>query len=212
MENPKVIWNNDQLRSGGFYELSIEVSISENKELLRDLIGKLFLLDFIKGPFDYDFIETELDLEYFENLGVIEIDQKQVPFKTYYIQEEGGISWLDISIYSSIYEKILGCEYQTWSLNPKWHKGFDNLLIQIAETLNSFRKIRLGLIGFEISAMYNLEYLEKAELLKNDTLHAKFLINQSEKIKENNWKVVYRLKKKLYLTFVLHRLRCWMII
>jgi hypothetical protein len=54
----------------------------------------------------------------------------------------------------------------------------------------------LGLIGFEISGMYDLEYLEKAELLKNDTSHAKFLINQGEKIKENNWKVVYRLKKK----------------
>lgn len=42
MENLKVIWNNDQLKSGDFYELSIEVSISENKELLRDLIREIF--------------------------------------------------------------------------------------------------------------------------------------------------------------------------
>lgn len=195
MKTAKEIWNNEELRCGGFYELAIEVSSNEEREPVKELTKQLFQLDFIKGPFNSEFTNVELDLEYFDNLGFIEIEEKKVPFKTFNVPEdgEGGSNWLDICVYTAIYEEILGKEYQTWATEGKWHKGFDNLLIQILEELNSVRKIRIGVIGFEVSGMYYLQTLKEKELTDNDTTHTKFFVNKGEKLKGKNWELVHKL-------------------
>jgi hypothetical protein len=192
MQPVKEIWNNKELRCGGFYELAIEVSSNEERESLSRLTTKLFQLDFVKGPFNTEFESVSLDLEYFDNLGFIEVEGKKVPFKTYNIIEEGedGSNWLDISFYSGIYEEVFGKEYQTWAKEGKWHKGFDNCLFQILKELNSVIKIRIGLIGFEVSGMYNLRYLKERELTENDISHTKFFANKGILLNGKNWQIV----------------------
>ena len=130
-------------------------------------------------------------------MGYIEIEDKKVPFKTFNIPEEGegGSNWLDICIYTAIYEEILGKEFQTWAIVGKWHEGFDKRLIQILEELNSIQKIRIGVIGFEISGMYYLQNLKEKELTPNDISHTKFFVNKYEQLKGNNWAVVNELTK-----------------
>ncbi len=76
MKTAKEIWNNEALKCGGFYELVIEVSSNEERASVKALTKKLFQLDFVKGPFNAEFIKVELDLEYFDNLGFIEVEEK----------------------------------------------------------------------------------------------------------------------------------------
>lgn len=184
----KEIWNNRNLRSGGYYELAMEVSSNKEIKPVRALTKRLFQLDFISGPFNSEFKEIDLDLEYFDNLGSIQIQDKLVPFKTFSFPEDGvdGSNWLDISIYTAIYEEILGKEYQTWASDGKRHEAFDKLLIKILNELNTIHKIRVGIIGFEISGTYYLQTLKEQQLTKNDISHTKIFVNKGEILKGDN--------------------------
>ena len=195
MKKIKDIWNNKELRCGGYYELAMEVSSNKEIEPVKELTKQVFQCDFVHGPFNSNFELVELDLEYFDNLGYIEIEDKKVPFKTFNVPEEGneGSNWLDICVYTAIYEEIFGDEYQTWSTEGKWHKGYDNQLIRILNRLNSIYKIRIGVIGFEISGMYYLQNLRHKELTENDVSHTKFFVNKDEDLKSNNWNMVTQL-------------------
>ncbi|MEM1326061.1 MAG: hypothetical protein AAGI23_08915, partial [Bacteroidota bacterium] len=165
---------------------------------VRDLIKRLFELDFVKGPFTSDFEATHIGNSAFENIGYIEVDNKKVPFKTFNIPEdgEGGSNWLDICIYTAMYEKILGHEYITWDTNAKWYEGIDQLLTQILNELNQVYPIRIGVLGFEISGMYYLQTLKEKELTEQDISYTKFFVNKEETLKGNNWEVVTQLTRK----------------
>lgn len=197
MRTAKEIWNDQELRCGGFYELAIEISENnlERKEVI-EYLKSLFEIESVDGPFDHHFNKSDyfVDTEngYGENLGYLEIEGVDIPFKTVFISEEGeeGSNWIDICFYTAIYEELLGNEYKTWATDAKWHKGFDDKLILILKHLNSIRKVRIGLIGFEISGEYYLKTLKDKELSKNDVSHTKFFVNKEEEIKPQNWKFV----------------------
>lgn len=200
MKTAKEIWNNKELRCGGFYELAIEISNNNQpREKIEEILKSIFEVNFIKGPFDNHFNEADLFLDmengYGVNLGYLEIDDSQIPFKTFFLREEGenGSNWLDLCFYTAMYEHILGEEYQTWATNGNWHKGFDKLLIKILSHLNSKHKIRIGIIGFEVSGMYYLQTLMEKELTKNDVSHTKFFVNKGEELNGKNWDLVNEL-------------------
>lgn len=182
MEKLTQIWNDDKFRCGGFYELDVEISDNSSSPPIKELLQSLFELDFVKGPFNWEFEKIDLDLEYFENLGLIEVDDKLIPFKIYYISEEGqdGNIWLDISIYTAILEEVLGQEYRTWSENPKYHPCLDEQLLKILKKWNSVYKIKLGTLGFEVSGMYDLEWLTENQLRENDVLFTRFFVNKTD--------------------------------
>ena len=179
MREIRDIWNNSDIRCGGFYEMAIQVSDNKSIEPIRKLTKAVFNIDFINGPYDNDFNNTQIDLEYFENIGLIKIENKFLPFKTYHISEEGddGNNWLDISIYTGILEEILGKEYKTWDTNSKLHEGVDKLLVDLLKVINSRFKIKLGILGFEVSGMYDLEWLMDNELKNADISHTRFYID-----------------------------------
>ena len=197
MKTAKDIWNNIELRCGGFYELAIEVSDNnKSRTWIERCLNAIFELDFIKGPFDHDLNNTRfyLDLEfgYGENLGYLKIADKELPFKIVFISEEGQneSNWISLCFYTAMYEQLLGKEYQTWAINAKWHQGLDNKLITILNYLNNTQKIRMGLLGFEVSGQYYLKSLKENELTYNDVSHTKFYVNKNEKLKGNNWEFV----------------------
>ena len=101
---------------------------------------------------------------------------------------------MDLHIYTNIYETILGKEYQTWATEGKWHNGFDKRLIQILKELNLVHRIRIALIGFEVSGMYYLQSLKERDLTGIDVSHTKFFVNKGEKLKGNNWDLVNELE------------------
>lgn len=195
MQTLRQIWSNPNLRTGGFYDLSIEVSGNEDVRPVQDLIRHLFQLDFVKGPFNADFEAVALDLEYFENLGYIEVEGLQVPFQTFAILETGfgGCHWLDISVYAGIYEAVLGEEYQVCSEHGKRHQGFDDRLIEILKHLNAFYPIRTAAIDLEVSAMYCLQHLKDIELSPREISWTTFFVNQGEYLKGVNQQAVHQL-------------------
>ncbi|MEM6263268.1 MAG: hypothetical protein AAGI38_12220 [Bacteroidota bacterium] len=195
MEKLKEIWNNKELRSGDFYELAIEVSNPQEVGSVKVLTNKLFELPHVRGPFDNDFEPTKLDLNYFDNLGYFIVDSRKVPFKTFHFPPEGenASSWLDILVDTSIYEAILGKEYQTWSSDAKWHKGLDSILIDSLKALNSVHQVRVGLIGWEVSGMYTLKTLREKQLEKVHFSPTKFFVNKDENLKGNNWSFISEL-------------------
>lgn len=176
------IWNNDKYKSGGFYEIAMQIENNDDSKIVKILLEKLFQIENISGPFDNNLEHKKLDLEYFENIGILEINNKKLPFKTHHFPGDNGINWLDISIYTAMLEKVLGTEYQTWNINgndTKFHEGLDKILIDILRILNAERNIQLGILGFEVSAMYEFDWLSKNELTENDIAFSRFFINKN---------------------------------
>ena len=196
------IWNSDKYKCGGFYEIAMQIENNENSKKVEKLLENLFQIGNISGPFDNNFKNKKLDLEYFENVGILEINNKKLPFKTHHFPGDNGINWFDISIYTSMLEKVLGNEYQTWNINgneTKFHEELDRILINILRTLNTKCKIQLGILGFEVSGMYELESLLKKELTENDVAFSRFFINKSELHKinlKNKSKIIILWKKQ----------------
>jgi predicted NAD-dependent protein-ADP-ribosyltransferase YbiA (DUF1768 family) len=182
------IWNDEKYKCGGFYEIAIQVEDYDNNKKAKVLLEKLFQIENIIGPFDNNLENKKLDLEYYNNIGIIEINKKKLPFKIHHISGDNGINWLDISIYTAMLEKVLGNKYQTWNINgnvTKLNEELDKILITVIRILNAECKIQLGILGFEVSGMYEFDWLIKNELTKNDTTFSKFFINKSDLDKIN---------------------------
>lgn len=200
IKKSREIWDNKELRCGGFYELSIEVTDNNQpQEKIEEILNLIYELDYIHGPFDNELNKNDLfiDMEngYGENLGCLEIKDSQIPFKTVFIREQdtNGSNWVDLCFYTAMYEYVLGNEYKTWSTKGKWHQEFDELLIRILKHLNTKHKIRIGVLGFEVSGMYSLKTLKERELTENDVSHTKFFVNKDVILKNKNWDLVNEL-------------------
>lgn len=188
MRTAKEICQDKNARTGGVYELAIEVGDNRSKAPVVALVNALFSLPFVQGPFDKKMEVAELDVDYFDHAGYLEIEGKELPFVLFFISEEGaeGSNWLDISFYTGTYEEVLGAEYQTWSVDAKWHQGVDDLLLQILRHLNSVYTIRLGLMGYEISGIYSLQWLQENELGVDRYHHDTFFVNKGEVLQGKN--------------------------
>ncbi|MGD1889554.1 MAG: hypothetical protein ACFB15_02965 [Cyclobacteriaceae bacterium] len=153
-----------KLRLGGFYELSIQVCPSKDMKPIEKYTDYLWKLDNVEGPFDIDFNKTTIDFENFENQGIINLDDKSIPFKTFNIREteptESGFNWFDISLYTAAIEQVFGQEYQTWTENPKSPELLDKFLQHLINSLYRIYPFKLAMIDFEISGQYYLEDLK----------------------------------------------------
>lgn len=130
-----------------------------------DYTNYIWTLDTVDGPYDMDFLETEIDVENLEHLGLLQLDNRILPFKTFNIREASddgpNYNWFDISTYTAAIESVLGEEYKTWTVQPKYPKTLDNFFEQVLKELYRVYPFKLAMIGFEISGMYYLENFNK---------------------------------------------------
>ncbi|MGH1338451.1 MAG: Fic family protein [Aureispira sp.] len=188
MKTAQELWANKEWRKGGVYELALEVCSNKEKQPVVDLAQALFELDVIQGPFNRDFEPAPLDTEYFRSIGYIEVGAIQVPFVLFFISEEGdgGSNWLDISIYTGLYEEAFGEAYKTWAEEATWNEALEQVFAQIIQELNAVYKIRLGLLGYEISGLYSLQGLKEKELPEDLSNPSTFFLNEGEILKGKN--------------------------
>ena len=91
MTDTKSLFQNDDLRSGGFYELCIQVCPSIETKPIELYTNYLWTLANIEGPFDKDFNKIQIPSEYYELEGLLTLDHFIIPFKTFNIQEHEPI-------------------------------------------------------------------------------------------------------------------------
>ncbi|NRS90899.1 hypothetical protein HNQ02_003850 [Flavobacterium sp. 7E] len=193
MTKTKDIFQNKQLRSGGFYELCIQVCPSINMEPIKMYTNYIKSLENVDGPFDQNFELTNIAIENFEHEWILNLDNYSIPFKTFNIHEtepiDTGFNWFDISFYTSTIEEIFGAEYQTWTENPKCPSELTEFLRKTLFDLNEIHKFELAMIDFEISGQYYLEDLNKDF---NYWTNSKFFVNNENAhlISERNRNIV----------------------
>jgi hypothetical protein len=187
--NSKELFLDKNLKKGGFYELSIQVCPSVDNfpiELYTDYIWSLKNVD---GPFDNEFNKVKIDIENFEHNGILHLENKTIPFKTYNIREtepiESGFNWFDICFYTSAIEKVFGEEYTTWTEIQNPPTVLKEFLEVTMKNLFKIYPCQLAMIDFEISGQYYLNDL-KGEF-ENFT-YSKFYIGKEfeNMIAENN--------------------------
>ena len=180
MTNAKDIFLDKNLRTGGFYELSIQVCPSLDNEPIRHYSDFIWSLKNVEGPFDLDFNSVKVDIENNEHNGILQLDNFTIPFMTYNIREiepiDSGFNWFDICFYTAAIENVFGDEYVTWLENPKSPLEIDEFMKFILKSLYKIFPFQLAIIDFEVSGQYYLHDLkDKIELMWN---HPKFYVGK----------------------------------
>lgn len=88
MTNSNDILFNKDLRTGGFYELAIQVCPSANNEPIKTYTDYIWTLKNVVGPFDVNHNSIPIDIKHIQHLGVLHIDNYAIPFMTYNIRED----------------------------------------------------------------------------------------------------------------------------
>ena len=193
MTETKDIFQNEEFRRGGFYELCIQVCPSVNIEPIIKYTDFIKSLENVDGPFDENFELTDIKIKNFEHEWVLNLDNYSIPFKTFNIHEtepiETGFNWFDICFYTSTIEEIFGAEYQTWTENPKCPTELTEFLRKTLFDLNGIYKFQLAMIDFEISGQYYLADMSKDF---NNWTNSNFFVNEKDAhlISERNKGVV----------------------
>ena len=161
----KDIFSDKKLRTGGFYELAIEVCPSIDTKPIKLYTDYIWTLENVNGPFDADFNLTQKEFENARNEGIIKLNELTIPFVTLNIREESpietGSNWFDICFYTSAIEKVFGSEYKTWTEKPNVPNELKNFFRTTLEKLYELYPFRLALIDFEISGMCYFDDLKK---------------------------------------------------
>ncbi len=165
MTEEKEIFQRKDLKTGGFYELSIQVCPSIDNEPIEKYTDYIWSLDNVIGPFDYDFEEIKVDCNNFEHNGLLRLDKYVIPFKTYNIREdepiETGFNWFDICFYTSAIEHVFGADYKTWTEKSKCPPQIEYFFKSIVTGLFNVYSFKLAIIDFEVSGQYYLSDLSK---------------------------------------------------
>jgi hypothetical protein len=185
----KELFLNPELRTGGFYELAIQVCPSANNLPIKNYTNYIWEQNYIEGPFDENFNLISVKIENNQHRGVITFGDYKIPFMTYNIREdepiETGYNWFDICFYTAAIEHVFGEEYQTWINPPKVPIELNIFLKKIAVELYKIFPFQLALKDFEVSGEYYLKDLEENLVLP---YRPQFMIGKDniENIKESN--------------------------
>lgn len=178
MTDKKSLYQNNDLRCGGFYELCIQVCSSTDTKPIQLYTNYLWTLDSIEGPFDNEFNKIQIPNEYYELEGLLTLDNFIIPFKTFNIREqepiERGSNWFDISFYTATLDNVFGLVDQHWSETDSCPKILKNFLRETMKSFYSIYPFKLAFIDFEISGQYYLDNLKEGDL--NNWTNTKFYV------------------------------------
>lgn len=198
MADTRGLFFDKELRTGGFYELSIQVCPSTDNEPIKLYTDFIWKLKNVEGPFDNDFKSISVDIQNIEHKGILHLDDYVIPFMTYNIREdepiETGFNWFDICFYTAAIEKVFGSEYLTWTENPKVPVQLKNFFTTTIKKLHEIYPFQLAIGDFEVSGQYYLENLSTE--LNNEWLVSKFYVGQENynKVSEPNKKFVTKIE------------------
>ncbi|MGE4347610.1 MAG: hypothetical protein AB7D46_09380 [Flavobacteriaceae bacterium] len=165
MTNSNDILFNKELRTGGFYELAIQVCPSANNEPIKIYTDYIWTLKNVFGPFDVNHNSIPIEIKNIQHLGVMHLDDYVIPFMTYNIREdepvETGFNWFDICFYTAAIEHVFGSEYQTWTENPKVPEQLTDFFTKTLKNLYKLFPFELAMIDFEVSGQYYIDDLKK---------------------------------------------------
>ena len=164
MTNGNDILFNKELRTGGFYELAIQVCPSTDNEPIKLYTDYIWTLNNVYGPFDVKDNPLPIDIQNIQHLGVLHLNDYAIPFMTYNIREdepvETGFNWFDICFYTAAIEHVFGSEYQTWTENPKVPKQLSDFFKKTLKDLYKLFTYELAILDFEVSGEYYLKDLK----------------------------------------------------
>ena len=193
MVDEKEIFLDESLKTGGFYELSIQVCPSIDNQPIKLYTDFLWSLDNVDGPYDNEFSKTSLEVANLEHRGLMTLENKLIPFRTFNIREdepiETGFNWFDIYFYTAAIEQIFGNEYKTWTETPNPPKAFTDFFHWTMNELYKIYPFQLALIDFEVSGQYYLSDLKEKTI---DLTTTKFYVGHDniKLITEENKKLV----------------------
>lgn len=191
------IFNNQKLRTGGFYELAIQVCSSTESTPIKLYTDLIWGLNQVAGPFNNNFEKIQPIIENIRHEGLLRLGSYSIPFITYNIREsspvETGYNWFDLCIYTSAIEHIFGPEYSTWGPSQKVPNELMAFFTKTIKKLYELHTYQLAILDFEVSGQYYLEDLFKP--LNHSYQSSKFFIG-----KDNYDKVA--IENRQYVTVV----------
>lgn len=181
MRDLKTLFLNEDLRSGGFYELSIQVCPSVDNTPIQLYTDYIWNLKNVEGPFDNKFNKIHPNVGNFQHDGILHLDNFSIPFRTYNIREdepiETGFNWFDVYFATAAIEKVFGEEYQVWTETPKAPIEITKFFNETVEKLYQIYPFKMAMVDFEVSGQYYLDNLQKPFF--ENYAHASFFVGKN---------------------------------
>lgn len=178
-QSRRELFLDEKLRTGGFYELCIQVCPSLDNNPIKLYSDFFWSLEKIEGPFDNNFNEKIVNPMNWVHNGILNFDNDSIPFHIFNIKEdeplETGFNWFNISIYTSAIEAVFGSKYKTWFESPISPKPISDFFIQTLKQLYKIYPFQLAFIDFEGSGQYYLNDLKRHLIIRPSV---KFYVGQ----------------------------------
>jgi len=164
MTNRKDIFLNQNIRCGGFYELSIQVCQSNDNRPIENYTNFIWTKDNVSGPYDDNFRQVDINNENNQHQGILTLSDFSIPFKTFSTCEqnpiETGYNWFDISFYTATLDYAFALDNTHWSEKDTCPAILKAFLLDTLKALYSIYPFLLATIDFEISGQYYLDNLK----------------------------------------------------
>ncbi|HRC32998.1 MAG TPA: hypothetical protein PK736_06105 [Bacteroidia bacterium] len=164
MTNTNDIFFDKELRTGGFYELAIQVCKSADNIPIRLYSDFFWTQKNVEGPFDSNKTSIVFDIKNSNHHGILHLDNFTIPFKTYNIREEEpietGFYWFDICFYTTTIEKVFSLTQQDWTDYPSVPNELKKFFMTTLAKLDKIFPLQLAILDFEASGQFYLEDLK----------------------------------------------------
>lgn len=161
-------FKNQDLRTGGFFELCIQVSESSNNDFIQNYFDFFWNQPNVEGPFD-DYLNPINKIIDYRLEGILNIGNVKIPFVNFNIREENPIEtgsyWFDISFYITTIEKQFQIEPKNWDEESSCPNELSEYLIRLMKKLYEIQPFKLAILDFEISGEYRLEDLKNSDFV-----------------------------------------------
>ena len=165
MENDplKELFLDNNIRLGGFFELSIQTIPDINIDSIRIYGEHIWKLGKIDGPYDSMFAKSNFNAKDDCHEGILHLESHSIPFISYGIRCDKSnpldADWFDICFYTSTIEKVFGKEYCTWSEHPNIPTEISQFFSETAKYLYQLQPFQMAISGFEVSGSCSLPEL-----------------------------------------------------
>ncbi|MFV0191227.1 hypothetical protein OBK29_15060 [Empedobacter falsenii] len=187
------MFKNQDLRTGGFFELCIQVSESSKNDIVQKYFDFFWNQPNVEGPFDNDLKPINKIIDY-RLEGILNIENVKIPFINFNIKEENPIEtgsyWFDISFYITTIEKLFQIEPQNWDEKSNCPKELLEYLLQLMKKLYEIHPFKLALLDFEISGEYRIEDLKNLDFVNWSNSILYIGKENLDKVNEENLKYV----------------------
>jgi hypothetical protein len=152
---------------GSYYELALQIGPAGDDRLAKQALHALWRQPELLGPWrakeEFGSEPIAPSLSHYSLAGCLKFDDVELGCMSYFIREEPGSDWLDLSIPTGMFERAYRVSYPLDARTNPWLAEVERVLATIGARIFEVAPFKLGLLGEEASGASSASELSAAD-------------------------------------------------